>query len=118
MIPFYVENPDTRLVGYFLNTIPGSFTILSDINRVVWETFGSTSVINVPLPPGSYQAKFHEDIMWSEDCYIHLAKKWTAVEQVTKYQEVIKYRQVPVKVEKQKTVIKQEKISIWKHLFS
>jgi hypothetical protein len=118
VIPFYVEKPDTWLVGNFQNTIPGSFTIFSDTNRVIWETFGSVSVINLPLPTGSYQARFRENIMWAEDCYIHLAKKWTEVEQVTKYQEVIRYRQVPVKVERQKTFIKQEKISIWKHLFS
>lgn len=46
--------------------------------------------------------------------YIQLAYEWDDVEFETK--EVTKYREVPVEVEKQRTVTKYEKVSMWKLL--
>ena len=118
VIPFYVDKPNARLVGQFENTIPGSFTVFNVSNHIIWEILNSSrGIIDLPLPQGPYQAKFQENVMWGEDCYIHLAIKWTEVNQVTKYQEVIRYRQVPVQVERYKTTVKEEKISIWGYLF-
>ncbi len=118
VIPFYVDKPNTRLVGQFENTIPGSFTVFNTNNHIIWEVLNSSrGAIDLPLPQGAYQARFQENVMWGEDCYIHLAVKWTEVNQVTKYQEVVRYRQVPVQVEKYKTTVKEEKISIWGYLF-
>jgi hypothetical protein len=116
VIPFYIDKPDARLVGWFDNTIQGSFTVFNVSNHIIWETLGSRGVIDLPLSPGSYKAKFQENVMWGEDCYVQLAIKWTEVEQITSYQEVIKYRQVPVQVERYKTTVKEERVSVWRYL--
>jgi hypothetical protein len=55
--------------------------------------------------------------MWGEDCYIYLEMKWTEAQEVTKYKEITKYREVPVQVEKQGTIVKQYRVSIWEQIF-
>lgn len=116
VIPFYVDEPDAQLVGWFENTIQGSFAVFNVSNHIVWETLSSRGVIDLPLSPGAYKARFQENVMWGEDCYIHLAIKWTEVEQIISYREVIKYRQIPVQVEKYKTTVTEERISVWRYL--
>jgi hypothetical protein len=118
VVPFYIDKPDARLTGKFENPIPGSFLVITAPNRIIWETFGSQGNIDLPLLPGQYRARFQENIMWGEDCYIYLAMKWTETQEVTEYREITKYREVPVQVEKQKTTLKQDRISIWKQIFS
>ncbi|MBL7061893.1 MAG: hypothetical protein ISS54_04070 [Dehalococcoidia bacterium] len=117
IIPFNIDKPDAQLVGKFENPIPGSFAIITSANRILWETLGSRSDIDLPLSQGKYLARFRENVMWGEDCYIYLAMKWTEVQEVTKYKEITKYREVPVQVEKQRTIVKQDRISIWKQIF-
>jgi hypothetical protein len=117
IIPVYIDRPDAQLIGKFENPIPGSFVILTTPNRIIWETFGSRGNIDMPIAPGQYRARFQENIMWGEDCYIYLAMKWTEVQEVTKYKEITKYREVPVQIEKQRTIVKQDRISIWKQIF-
>ena len=115
--PFNIDKPDAHLVGKFENSIPGSFVIMTATNRIMWETFGNRGSIDLPLAQGQYRAKFQENVMWGEDCYIYLAMKWTETQQVTKYKEITKYREVPAQVEKQRTIIKQNRISIWAQIF-
>lgn len=117
IVPFSVDKPASLLIGQFENTIPGSFNVLTDNNRIIWEMLGSRGTINLSLPPGEYQARFRENIMWGEDCYLYLAIKWTDTEQITRYQPVVKYREVPIQIEKQQTTITAEKVSVWKYLF-
>ena len=117
IIPFNIDKPDAKLVGRFENPIPGSFTIITAANRILWETLGSRGDIDLALSQGQYRARFKENAMWGEDCYIHLEIKWTETEQVTKYQETTEYREVPVQVEKQRTIVKQDRISIWAQIF-
>ena len=117
VIPFYIDKPEARLVGEFQNSIPGSFTIFDRFNHIVWERLGSRGTVDLPLPPGQYEAKFRENLMWGEDCYIYLAMVWPEVEQVTRYREVIKYREVPFQAENHTTIMKQDKISLWEHIF-
>jgi hypothetical protein len=116
IIPFNIDKPNAQLVGQFENPIPGSFAIITSANRILWETFGNQGTIDLPLSQGNYLARFRESIMWGEDCYIYLAMKWTEVQEVTKYNEITKYREVPVQVEKQRTIVKQDRISIWKQI--
>lgn len=118
VVPFYVDKPNARLIGKFENSIPGSFLIITVPNRIIWETFGNRGNIDLPLLPGQYRARFQENIMWGEDCYIYLATKWTEPQEATEYREITKYREVPVQAEKQRTTIKQDRISIWKQIFS
>jgi len=117
IVPFSVDKPASLLIGQFENTVPGSFNVLTDNNRIIWETLGSRGTINLSLSPGEYQARFRENLMWGEDCYLYLAIRWTETEQVTRYQPVVKYREVPIQVEKRKTTIIAEKVSVWKYLF-
>jgi hypothetical protein len=116
IISFNIDKPNAQLVGKFENSVPGSFTIVTSTNHILWETFGNQSNIDLPLPQGQYLARFRENIMWGEDCYIYLAIKWTEAQEVTKYKESTKYREVPVEVAKQRTIIKQDRISIWKQI--
>ncbi len=116
IIPFNIDKPNAQLVGKFENPIPGSFLIITIPNRILWETFGSRGNIDLLISPGEYLARFQENIMWGEDCYIYLAVKWTETQQVTKYNEITKYREVPVQVEKQRTIVKKDGISIWKQI--
>ena len=117
IIPFNIDKRDAQLVGKFENSIPGSFVIITAANRIMWEKFGNRGSIDLPLPQGQYRARFQENIMWGEDCYIYLAMEWTETRQVTKYKEITQYREAPVQVEKQRTIIKQNRISIWEQIF-
>ena len=117
IIPFSIDKPEARLVGRFENPIPGSFAIITVTNRILWEKLGSRSDIDLSLPPGQYRARFQENVMWGEDCYVYLTMKWTETQQVTKYKEITEYREVPVQVEKQRTIIQQHRISIWGQIF-
>ena len=117
IIPFNIDKRDAQLVGKFENSIPGSFVIITAANRIMWEKFGNRGSIDLPLAQGQYRARFQENIMWGEDCYIYLAMEWTETRQVTKYKEITQYREAPVQVEKQRTIIKQNRISIWEQIF-
>jgi hypothetical protein len=117
VIQLNIDKPDAQLVGKFENPIPGTFAIITVANRILWETFGTRSAIDLPLPQGQYRARFQENIMWGEDCYIYLTMKWTETKQVTKYKEVTEYREIPAQVEKQRTIIKQNRISTWEQIF-
>jgi len=116
-IPFNIDKPDAELVAKFENPISGSFIIITAPRRIIFETYGSRGDINLLIPPGQYQARFQESVMWGEDCYIYLAVKWTETQQVTKYNEITKYREVPVQVEKQRTIVNKDGISIWEQIF-
>ncbi|MBM3154100.1 MAG: hypothetical protein FJ008_02065 [Chloroflexi bacterium] len=77
----------------------------------------------VPTVSGVYTMRFSSDYVRSSK-YIRLtlALKWDepssgAAPQATITKEVIKYRQVPVQVQKQRTVVKHEKASVWQLLF-
>jgi len=117
IIPFHIDKPDAQLIAKFENPIPGSFVIITFPNRIMWETFGSRGNIDLPLSPGQYRARFQENIMWGEDCYIYLAMKWTEMREIIEDKEITKYREVPVQVERQRTTVKQDRISIWKQIF-
>jgi hypothetical protein len=117
IIPFNIDKPNAQLAGQFDNPIPGSFAIITSANRILWEILGSRSDIDLPLSQGKYLARFRENVMWGEDCYIYLEMKWTEVQEVTKYKEITKYREVPVEVEKQRTIVKQYRVSIWEQIF-
>jgi hypothetical protein len=116
-VPLNIDKPDARLVGKFENPIAGSFAIITSANRILWETFGNQGIIDLPLSQGKYFARFRENVMWGEDCYIYLAMEWSEVQEVTTYKDTIKYRKVPVQVEKQRTIVIQDRTSIWKQIF-
>jgi len=116
-IPFQVDRPDALLMGTFENTIPGSFVIYNSANRIIWEKLGSRGTINLVLPPGEYRAKFQENVMWGEDIYIFLSIRWNEMQGLTAGKEIIQYREVVRVVEKERKVLKEDKLSIWRLIF-
>ena len=117
-ISFEIDKPDTRLVGQFENTIQGSFTVFDVASHIVWEMLGSRGTIDLPLPQGQYRARFRENLMWGEECYINLVLKWTDTEQVTTYRDVVKYQQTPFTIPNYVKTSRVEKVTVWKYLFS
>lgn len=116
-VPFSVDRTDTALMVAFDNPFTGTFAIVKQPNLVIWQTRGSGGETELALAPGDYLARFRETMMWGQDCYIYVAQQWSETEQVTQYREVTRYREVPVRTEKERTVIEEEKISLWKHIF-
>jgi len=118
ILPFQIDRPDARLIGTFENTIPGSFVIYNSANRIIWEKLGtSRGIINLALPPGEYRAKFQENIMWGEDLYICLSIRWNETQGTTTGKEITQYREVTRVVEKERKVLKEDKLSIWRLIF-
>jgi hypothetical protein len=117
IVPFQIDRPDARLMGSFENTIPGSFVIYNSANRIIWEKLGSRGVIDLALPPGEYRAKFQENIMWGEDLYIFLSIRWNEVQGLTTGKEITQYREVVRVVEKERKVLKEDRLSIWRLIF-
>ena len=115
-IYFYVDKPDVRLAARFECPIPGGFYVYSSSGRIIYEELGAQGAFEIPLPEGKYKARFRESAMWGEQVYIRLAIKWTEIEEVTVHKEVTEYREVPMQVEKQRTVTRYEKVSIWEWL--
>ena len=117
IIPFQIDRPDARLMGSFENTIPGSFVIYNSANRIIWEKLGSRGTIDLALPPGEYRAKFQENIMWGEDLYIFLCTRWNEMQGLTAGKEITQYREVVRVVEKERKVLKEDRLSIWRLIF-
>jgi hypothetical protein len=113
IVLFQINRPDSRLTGTFENSIPGSFLIYDSANHIVWEKLGSRGTIDLNLPPGSYRAKFQENLMWGEDVYIYLALGWNEIEYRTIAQEISKYREVPKIVKTERIAWKEDKHSLW-----
>ncbi|MBC8276393.1 MAG: hypothetical protein H8E40_15690 [Chloroflexi bacterium] len=111
-VPFYIDEPNAQLVVTFQNPFPGGFYIYS-AGRIIYEKLGNQGTFEIPLPEGTYKAKFRENLMWGEQVYVRLVMKWTELAEVTRYKERTEYREVPVEVEKQRTVTEYEKVSIW-----
>ena len=117
-ILFYVNKPDTRIVCSFENPTSGGVYIFSaSSGHIIYEKLGRQGIFEITLPEGDYKARFTENVEWGERAYIRLVKEWTESEDVTMYREVTKYRDVPVKVEKQRAVTKYRKTSIWGVVF-
>jgi hypothetical protein len=116
-VPFTIDKPNARLTGSFENSVPGGFYIYSFVNHIVFEKLGDRGNFEISLPEGNYRALFRENLLWSEHVYIFLAMKWSEIDNVTKYREVTRYREIPVEVEKKAAVIEYDKVSMWKFIF-
>jgi hypothetical protein len=117
-VPFRIDKPDTMLVGEFNCSIPGGFYVYSSTGRIVYEMLESKGDFQISLLPGSYKARFRENVVWGEKVYMRLAIEWTEAEEVTKYKETVASREIPVQTEKQRIVTTTEKKSIWQLIFS
>jgi len=116
IVPFSVDKPGVKVAGRFEYELPVSFYLYSHTGRIVYEQLGTSAKFEVDVPEGKYRARFSESVKWDEEIYIYLELTWTAPEQVTRYRDVTKYREVPVEVPREKTVTKYRKTSIWEWL--
>lgn len=117
-VPFSIDKPNALLAGEFNCPIPGGFYVYSSTGRIIYEMLGNKGDFQVSLLPGSYKARFRENVVWGEKVYMRLAIEWTEAEEVTKYTETMAYREIPVQTEKQRIVTTKEKKSIWQLIFS
>lgn len=117
-IPFAIDKPDAQLMVSFECSVPGGFYVFTVASHIIYEQRGSSGSFELSLEEGDYKARFSENMMWGEQVHIQLAMQWTEMEEVIKYKEVTKYRDVPVEVEKQRDITEYKNISMWKWLFS
>ena len=116
--PFTVDKPDTTLTGRYRCSVPASFHLFdATTSHILQEILGTQSTFEFQLPVGEYRARVRENKQWDIEIYIRLALEWTEMEEVTEYKEVTKYRDMPVRVEKQRTVIIEKKVSWWAFVF-
>jgi hypothetical protein len=116
-VPFVVTNDDTRLVGSFELPGPGGLYIYGYAGKIVYEKLGERSTIDIALPAGEYEALVRERISWEYDLYLKLVLTWIEPAEVIRDREVTAYREVPVTVEKQRTLTNYKKTSLWKIIF-
>jgi hypothetical protein len=116
-IPFSVVKAGARLVGIFELPALGGFYLYSSAGKVLYEQRGARGNVNIPLTEGDYRVMVRERVSWEGRVNIDLRLKWTEPGEVTRYREVTKYREVPVTVEKERTVTKYKKASLWQIIF-
>lgn len=115
-VPFKIDRPDAVLIIKFDNPFTGTFAIVENPNRTVWQTRSSGVETELVLEQGDYLARFRETMMWGQNCYIYLALQWEESQQIIRYKEVTKFREVQRQEERERTTIEEQKISLWKHI--
>jgi len=116
-ISLSIDKPNAQLAASFELPAPGGLYIYSSSGHIIYERLGKQGAFEISLPEGEYRVLLHESLIWGEQAYMRLTVKWTELEEVTKYKEATRYREVPVQVEKQRTVTKHKKASIWELIF-
>jgi len=116
--PFTIDKPGTTLTGRYRCSIPASFHLFdATTSHILEEILGEQSTFEYQLPVGEYRVRVRENKQWDIEIYVRLVLEWTELEEITEYKEVTKYRDVPVKVEKQRMVITEKKVSWWALVF-
>lgn len=116
-VPFTIERDDVLVQVKFDNPFTGLFAVVRQPNQVMWQARSAGEEIELELEPDEYAVRFRESVMWGQNCHIYVAQTWSEAEQVTRYREVTEYRKVPTQVQKERTIMGEEKISLWKHIF-
>lgn len=114
---FEVDRDNTELYVSFSSTSPGICNVFTASSHIIYELNGSDGTFTLPLERGAYSVRFREDLMWGEEIYMHVELRWPETVEITQYREVTTYREVPVQVEKERTVWNSEKVSMWQWFF-
>ena len=114
---FEVDRDNTEVYVSFTSNSPGICNVFSEASHIIYELNGSQGKFTLPLEKGSYTVRFREDLLWGEEIRMHVELRWPEIVEITQYREVTTYREVPVQEEKEKTVWKSEKISMWQWFF-
>jgi hypothetical protein len=133
---FYVDKPDAVL---FIKTVPSSFLFTPalftveglEIEPSNWQhhSMESSEIEFRQVPQGEYyillKTPYSDDPIYGStkftlpSTHTTIYMTWTENKgQITKNRLVQKYREIPVKVEKQQEMIKYQKCSFWYLLFS
>jgi hypothetical protein len=116
-VPFTIDRPDALLRVKFDNPFTGLFAVVRQPNQVMWQARSAGEEIELELEPDEYAVRFRESVMWGQNCHIYVAQTWSEAEQVTRYREVTEYREVTKQVQKERTIVSEKKISLWKYIF-
>ena len=116
-VDFEVDKDDVEVYVSFSSTSPGICNIFTASSHILYEMRGSEGSFSLPLEKGMYEARFRENLNWGEEIYMRVELRWTETIEVTQYREKTVYREVPVQVEKKRTVWDTEEISLWQWFF-
>jgi len=116
-VPFTVPQDGSTLTGRFELPAPGGFYLYASAGQIVFEQLGEQGGFELSLKGGEYRALLRERISWEEKLSLSLKLTWMELEDVIKYREVTRYRDVSVQVEKQRTVTNYKKASLWQIIF-
>jgi len=122
VVLFSIERSDAILSGIFEGPM-GTFHIRTShhppAGKMIYEDRGGGGTFEISPSPGDYYAAFlGHYATGGGKWYLVLTLEWTELQEVIKHREVTKYHEVPVQVEKQRTVTKTEKVPFWELLFS
>jgi hypothetical protein len=116
-VDFEVDQDDAEVYVSFDSTSPGICNVFTASSHILYEMRGSHGSFSLPLEKGTYQARFREDLNWGEEIYMRVELRWIETVEVTQYREKTVYHEVPVQVEKKRTVWDTEEISLWQWFF-
>ena len=117
-VPLSITESDSELIGRFELPGSGGISIRLPSNKILYEQLGQQGKFQISLPKGEYTVILRDSMVWDEPVYLSLILKWTELDEVTKYREVTKNHEVPVQVEKQRTVTKTVQVPFWEAIFS
>jgi hypothetical protein len=116
-VPVLITKSDALLIGHFELPGSGGIRIQTASNKILYEQLGQQGNFQVPLSVGEYTVVLRDSRIWGKPAILSLIVKWTELGPVTKYRDVTKNREVPVQVEKQRTITKSKKASFWEMIF-
>lgn len=116
-VPLSITKSNAELIGHFELPGSGGIRIHSPSGKIIYEQLGQRGDFQVSLPKGEYTAVLRDSMVWGKPVYLSLILKWTEPGEVTKYREITKNREVPVQVEKQRSVTRYKKASLWELIF-
>jgi len=114
---FTINRSDATLLGTFEGP-PGAFRIFTShhppAGKMKYESLGGRGTFDISLGPGEYHTAFSPHPGMEGGMYhLRLTLVWTELEEATEQKQATKYREVPVQVEKQRTVVETRKVPIW-----
>lgn len=116
-VSFAVAAEQARLAGNFRLPAPGGFYLYSSTGRIIYEQLGTEGVVDIPLASGEYRVLLREGVFWGGNMRLSLKLRWTEVLGAADSGEISGYCGKPVTVEKQHTVTRYKKASLWQTIF-
>ena len=116
-VPLSITKSDAELIVHFELPGRGGIRIHSPSGKIIYEQLGQRGDFQIPLSKGEYTAILRDSMVWGKPVFLSLIVKWTEAGEVTKYREITKNREVPVQVEKQRSVTRYKKASLWEMIF-